>query len=45
MFAYWLKYRDKETDMKRLIDKVPLTYSYFKKLEDVGWVSAMYRVA
>ena len=45
MFAYWLKYRDKETDMKKLIDKAPLTYAYFKNLEDVGWVSAISRAA
>ena len=39
MFAYWLKHRDKENDMKKLVDKAPLTYAYFENLEDVGWIS------
>lgn len=34
-----LKHRDKENDMKKLIDEAPLTYAYFKNLEDVGWIS------
>lgn len=38
MFSYWIKHRDHEKEMKKLLEKAPQTYHYLADLESAGWV-------